>query len=184
MEQSHNDTLPFSSSSSVYGFSDVQSIHSGASSIYGGMGAASGISSLRPFATIAKQLLEDVQERLVYRAHVYSQSDILGFNPSPGDLAYPDKLKMMREIAQSLEKGGGGATEGGEAVGGSQMALGRRASKQNFSSSSSSSMSPADLHGMWYPTVRRTLVTLSKLYRCVDKAIFQVNISIEIRFKS
>lgn len=33
--------------------------------------------------------------------------------------------------------------------------------------------SPADLHGMWYPTVRRTLVCLSRLYRCVDKAIFQ-----------
>jgi conserved oligomeric Golgi complex subunit 3 len=33
--------------------------------------------------------------------------------------------------------------------------------------------SPADLHGMWYPTVRRTLACLSRLYRCVDRAIFQ-----------
>lgn len=163
MEQSHNDTLPFSSASSVSAFSDVQSIHSGASSIYGGAGIAGGISSLRPFATIAKQLLEDVQERLVYRAHVYSQSDILGFKPSPGDLAYPDKLKMMRDIALSLENGSDG--------GGSVQQIGPLSVRK--SRHSSASTSPADLHGMWYPTVRRTLVTLSKLYRCVDKSIFQ-----------
>lgn len=35
-------------------------------------------------------------------------------------------------------------------------------------SSLQASISPADLHGMWYPTVRRTLVCLSKLYRCID----------------
>jgi hypothetical protein len=33
--------------------------------------------------------------------------------------------------------------------------------------------SAADLLGMWYPTVRRTLVCLSKLYRSLDKTTFE-----------
>ena len=40
-------------------------------------------------------MLEDVQERLVYRTYIYIRTEILQFNPSPGDLAYPDKLLMM-----------------------------------------------------------------------------------------
>jgi len=152
MMEGPNETL-ISSSSSVSGLSDIHSI-SGSSSIYGSGGVIAG---LRPFSTIARQLLEDVQERLVYRAHVYAQSDILGFNPSPGDLAYPEKLKMMRDIANSIQSGG---------EEGSTRSIFSRTGKN-------ASTSPADLHGMWYPTVRRTLVTLSKLYRCVDKSIFQ-----------
>jgi hypothetical protein len=160
MEQS-NDTF-VSSSSSISGLSEVNSI-SGTSSVFGG--GIAGSNSLKPFATIAKQLLEDVQERLVYRAHVYAQSDIFGFNPSPGDLAYPDKLKMMRDIAKSLEEKDG------------EVSASLVKSTGYLSKHKKSSLSPADLHGMWYPTVRRTLVTLSKLYRCIDKSIFQVGFS-------
>ena len=36
-----------------------------------------------------------------------------------------------------------------------------------------SSDSPADLHGMWYPPLRRALLCLSKLYRSVDRSTFQ-----------
>lgn len=50
---------------------------------------------LEAFGRVIWQLLQDVQERLVFRAHLYLQSDILNYKPAPGDLAYPEKLEMM-----------------------------------------------------------------------------------------
>eukprot|EP00092_Neocalanus_flemingeri_P004451 GFUD01004786.1.p1 GENE.GFUD01004786.1~~GFUD01004786.1.p1 ORF type:complete len:913 (+),score=335.84 GFUD01004786.1:66-2804(+) len=126
---------------------------------------------LTAFKRVATQMLADVQERLVYRTSVYIRSDIIGYSPAPGDLAYPEKLEMMEQIAESIQ----------------QEQVVRGHSRQNSTSSvvSATSMevgtitgrtysgnSPADLHGMWYPPVRRTLLTLSKLYRCLEKPIF------------
>lgn len=34
-------------------------------------------------------------------------------------------------------------------------------------------LSPVDVHGMWFPTVRKTVLCLTKLYRCLDKDTFQ-----------
>uniref|UniRef100_A0A673YEY3 Conserved oligomeric Golgi complex subunit 3 n=1 Tax=Salmo trutta TaxID=8032 RepID=A0A673YEY3_SALTR len=88
--------------------------------------------------------LGDVQERLIYRTHIYIQTD------APGDLAYPE---MMERIAQSLKE--------------EQTKL--MAQVSSFSDVAPY-VSPADLHGMCYPTVRRTLVCLSKL---LQRAVFQ-----------
>lgn len=57
---------------------------------------------LAPLTSVVNQMLEDTQERLVYRAHIYINVDIAGFRPSPGDLAYPSKLQMMESIAENL----------------------------------------------------------------------------------
>ncbi len=32
------------------------------------------------------------------------RTDILGYSPAPGDLAYPQKLEMMEAIAESLKE--------------------------------------------------------------------------------
>uniref|UniRef100_A0A8C2JUW8 Conserved oligomeric Golgi complex subunit 3 n=1 Tax=Cyprinus carpio TaxID=7962 RepID=A0A8C2JUW8_CYPCA len=57
---------------------------------------------LAAFDAVVKQMLEDVQERLVYRTHIYIQTDITGYKPAPGDLAYPDKLQMMEVSSRAL----------------------------------------------------------------------------------
>ncbi|XP_048050831.1 conserved oligomeric Golgi complex subunit 3 [Megalobrama amblycephala] len=126
---------------------------------------------LAAFDALVKQMLEDVQERLVYRTHIYIQTDIIGYNPAPGDLAYPDKLEMMEKIAQSLKEEQMKQTSSSF----SDVQLEESDNRKLISSDprAQTTVSPADLHGMWYPTVRRTLVCLSKLYRCIDKAVFQ-----------
>lgn len=121
--------------------------------------------ALEAFGRITQQLLQDVQERLVFRAHLYLQSDIQQYHPSPGDLAYPDKLEMMESIALSLQENQRSDSRA------SVISLNSTEVEQQFKSRTGNS--PADLHGMWYPTVRRTLVCLSRLYRCVDRPIFQ-----------
>lgn len=45
-------------------------------------------------------MLEDVEERLVFRANVYFQHDLSAYQPSPGDLAYPEKLEQMEVIRE------------------------------------------------------------------------------------
>ncbi|XP_012680567.2 conserved oligomeric Golgi complex subunit 3 [Clupea harengus] len=132
---------------------------------------------LGAFEAVVKQMLEDVQERLVYRTHIYIQTDIIGYNPAPGDLAYPEKLEMMEKIAQSLKEEQQRAMSADSSF--SDVQLEDPEAKRVISSGAvegsrlQTSISPADLHGMWYPTVRRTLVCLSKLYRCIDRAVFQ-----------
>lgn len=53
---------------------------------------ANNAEALDAFGRTIQQMLEDVQERLVFRAHLYLQTDILNYNPSGGDLAYPEKV--------------------------------------------------------------------------------------------
>ena len=98
------------------------------------------------FEGVCSQLLEDVQERFVYRTHIYIHEEILNYNPSAGDLAYPDKFEIMEQIAEKLKK----------------------TNKDASLDQKGQHMSPADQHGMWYPTLKRTLICLSKLYRCLD----------------
>ncbi|KAL0268200.1 UNVERIFIED_CONTAM: hypothetical protein PYX00_010230 [Menopon gallinae] len=137
---------------------------------------------LEAFSKVIWQLLQDVQERLVFRAHLYLQSDILNYKPSPGDLAYPEKLEMMESIAISLQEGSAGMRRSESKSSIVSIASGTSQEVERINSSepvheharaSRTGNSPADLHGMWYPPVRRTLVTLSRLYRCVERPIFQ-----------
>nr|XP_018668391.1 conserved oligomeric Golgi complex subunit 3 [Ciona intestinalis] len=136
---------------------------------------------LQAFHSVALQMLEDVQERLVFRANIHIRDDIRGYKPSPGDIMYPEKLEMMEEIARNIKASAKVEKDTFTEIQLTESPQDSLSDVDVASSSKSSNgkldekfhTSPADMHGMWYPTVRRVLVCLSKLYRCIDKAIFQ-----------
>ncbi|KAH8869086.1 Conserved oligomeric Golgi complex subunit 3 [Schistosoma japonicum] len=139
------------------------------------------------FTDLCSMLLADIQERLVFRAHIYIKSQIFGFVPSPGDLSYPEKLEMMNDIAESISvptNSNNSSDQKNESAESEAVTSGTDSSESNQQKASTTSdlviqpgpnmsLAPADLHGMWYPTVRRTLVCLSKLSRCLDANSFR-----------
>ncbi|RWS10113.1 conserved oligomeric Golgi complex subunit 3-like protein [Dinothrombium tinctorium] len=132
-------------------------------------------SELQSFAHVMSQLLEDTQERLVYRTNIYLQTSIIGYSPAPGDLAYPEKLEMMESIAEYLITSNSSLSRSGSVCSIASASLSDVSLVTNDRSDFSSkfSSSPADIHGMWYPTVRRAIMCLTKLYRSLDKEAFQ-----------
>ncbi|KAL5105406.1 Conserved oligomeric Golgi complex subunit 3 [Taenia crassiceps] len=114
---------------------------------------------LAVFENMCRTLLADVQQRLIYRAHVYIKSQIHDYEPSAGDIAYPEKLEMIEQIASSLQL--------------RQQQVKGCDDQPNGKLEGKISSSSTDFHGMWYPTVRRTLVCISGLSRCLDVESFQ-----------
>ncbi|CAH1159692.1 unnamed protein product [Phaedon cochleariae] len=126
---------------------------------------------LLKFIQVIQQLLQDVEERLVFRSNVFFQHDLLGYKPSPGDLAYPEKLEQMENIALELRDRRSDSRNSVVSLESQEVAHINAAQMAHFRSYTGNS--PADLHGMWYPTVKRTLVCLSRLYFCLDRNTFQ-----------
>uniref|UniRef100_A0A0K0D641 Conserved oligomeric Golgi complex subunit 3 n=1 Tax=Angiostrongylus cantonensis TaxID=6313 RepID=A0A0K0D641_ANGCA len=56
------------------------------------------------FIRVIEELVGDVAERIVYRASLYGQTDIASYKPAAGDLAYPEKLEMMKSIEVAERK--------------------------------------------------------------------------------
>jgi hypothetical protein len=94
------------------------------------------------FATVASDMLHDVQIRLSYRSEQYISAEVERFMPGPSDLAYPDRLVANQAGHEAQSQG-----------------------------------NDAPLYSTWYPTLSRSLLLLSKLYRSLDVRTWMVALS-------
>ncbi|XP_063617041.1 conserved oligomeric Golgi complex subunit 3 [Cydia splendana] len=130
--------------------------------------------TLAALGACACALLQDAQERLVFRAHVHLRADVLLYRPAPPDLQYPGKLLMMEQIALSIQQEQSlKRSDSRNSMVSDISATSQEVANINVEAQRRPVASPADLHGMWYPGVRRTLAALSRLYRCLEKKVFQ-----------
>lgn len=127
--------------------------------------------SLSRFVDTVRQMLEDVEERLVFRTNVFFQHDLAGYKPSPGDLMYPEKLIHIEGIVFDINEPRAESRSSIVSMESQEVATINANPLTAFRSYTGNS--PADLHGMWYPTVKRTLVCLSRLYFSLDRQTFQ-----------
>lgn len=142
------------------------------------------------FVRVINELVADIVERIVYRTSLFAKSDILDYNPASGDLVYPERLLMMQKIndgdisQNKAEKDQNKSldeqieqlnVEDYETIGPLPQSK-----KSGFGKlTRPASTSPIDQHCLWYPTVKRTVMCLSKLYRCLDPTVF-MNVSREL----
>ncbi|KAF9098976.1 Golgi transport complex subunit 3 [Mortierella sp. AD031] len=139
------------------------------------------------FGYLIRNMLQDTQHRLVYRAQAFIRSEIQNFKPTPNILDYPARLKA----APILPPG----TETPTRSGSSQHAQ-RPSDVESIAESIPEVSSPtpsltgsftggyfssptlqqfnesAEMYQGWYPTLQRTLWLLTKIYKCVEQTIF------------
>ncbi|KAG5882532.1 hypothetical protein JTB14_038143 [Gonioctena quinquepunctata] len=100
---------------------------------------------LLKYVEVIRQLLQDAEERLVFRTNVFFQHDLLGYKPSPGDLAYPEKLLQMENIALELRERRSDSRNSVVSLESQEVAHINAAQMAHFRSYTGNS--PADLHG-------------------------------------
>ena len=138
---------------------------------------------LQSFSKVIDLLMQDAQERLIFRTNIYIQKDIIDYNPVSGDLAYPEKLELLNNRSDKSSN-----------YSFSNSFINNLSRSCSIASIASTTMSTNTLsevalisnelnqfapnaesihYHLWYPTVRRTIMCLTKLFRSLEHSIFQ-----------
>ncbi|KAG9299881.1 hypothetical protein G9A89_005410 [Geosiphon pyriformis] len=127
------------------------------------------------FSYLIKNVLQDTQQRLVFRAQTYIDNNIKKFVPEPSDLDYPDRLKVTQEpttrvLNPEIELDHPSTSSFGPALLAVQQDndSDRPMTPLSFFNVSDTS----EEYRNCFTTLQRTLWILSKLYRCVNTSIF------------
>ena len=116
-------------------------------------------SSADSFLSVLRRLVGDCQERLSYRASVFIRDEVAGYKQTQHDVDWSARLNKLNAST---------AAEGSRQAGLTDEQ--RQDGKEEKSSDGPDGVSLAE----WHPALERTLITLSKLYRCLEPNVFKI----------
>ncbi|PYI34179.1 Sec34-domain-containing protein [Aspergillus indologenus CBS 114.80] len=122
------------------------------------------------FTTLIQPALEDVQTRLVFRAQAFLRDEIERYKPRPEDLDYPAR---NRQFSISVTEG----QISGRKIASEPIVNIQKPIKQTEDSADADPDAKWDLEtpnafSGWYPTLRKAIWLLSRIYRLVNSTVF------------
>ncbi|TPX56813.1 hypothetical protein PhCBS80983_g04242 [Powellomyces hirtus] len=151
-------------------------------------GSEEGEARPKPIESVVEHILEDAQQRLVFRSQTYVREEIEGFTPREEELAIlargrglpqPTAIQSAYSVAPVLadpatpailEVEPNSDDEEESSIDGNSP---EEATAQFPEPSASAIGKLVFGGGEWYPTMHRTLYILGKLYQCVPNATFE-----------
>ncbi|KAG0339846.1 Golgi transport complex subunit 3 [Podila humilis] len=139
------------------------------------------------FGYLIRNMLQDTQQRLVYRAQAFIRSEIQNYKPKPEDLDYPARLKAPPPLStgngvmsrssttQHVHRASDteSIAESIPDVSSPTLSLAGSISGGYFTSPTIQQfVDTAEIYYGWYPTLQTTLWLLTKIYKCVNQNIF------------
>jgi hypothetical protein len=123
------------------------------------------------FAALVKPALEDAQSRLVFLALAVLRDDIENFRPKPEDLQYPSQAKDSSATnAHGKRVPLSGRKNSTNLIQPTSPVLGE---DDDTASMFDSSLAGGDKQPIvWYPTLRKAVWLLSRIYRLVNSTVF------------
>lgn len=111
-----------------------------------------------------RRLINDSQERLSYRASVFIREEIGGYVNTPDD---SDWRKRMNRVEEANKRSQVNRSSGKEEET-------KRDGKEEKAANDDDGDDEATLNTSLHPVLESTLLTLSKLYRCLEPSVFKI----------
>jgi hypothetical protein len=120
------------------------------------------------FSALIQPALEDVQTRLVFRAQAFLRDEIERFKPRPEDLDYPARNKQLSISVSDKQISGRKVSHGDAFINHSKSTKTAEDGTATVEQDSKWDFESQNAPAAWYPTLRKAVWLLSRIYRLVN----------------